>query len=49
MPWTQQLIIAPILLPLATGASLLLIDERRHTLKAAINLVSLVRLRPVLP
>ena len=44
MPWTQQLIIAPILLPLATGAFLLLVDERRHTLKAAINLVSTLAL-----
>ncbi|MGH7003806.1 MAG: monovalent cation/H+ antiporter subunit D, partial [Alphaproteobacteria bacterium] len=40
MRWTDHLMIAPILLPLATGALLLLLDERRHFLKAAISLLS---------
>lgn len=33
----DHLIIAPILLPLLTGAFLLLFDERRHTLKALVS------------
>ncbi|WP_274628231.1 monovalent cation/H+ antiporter subunit D [Arvimicrobium flavum] len=40
MGWSQHLLIAPILLPLATGATLLLFDERRHVLKAGLNFVS---------
>ena len=40
MGWAQHLLVAPILLPMATGAVLLLIDERRHTAKALINMVS---------
>jgi multicomponent K+:H+ antiporter subunit D len=40
MGWTSHLLIVPILLPLVTGAALLLIDERRHALKALINLAS---------
>jgi multicomponent K+:H+ antiporter subunit D len=40
MDWTSQLLIVPILLPLITGAALLLIEERRHTLKALVNLAS---------
>src|SRR5690606_41831548 len=31
MEWTRHLLAVPILLPLATGAALLLIDELRHT------------------
>lgn len=44
MEWSQHLIIAPILLPMATGAALLLFDERRHTFKAAVSIVSTVLL-----
>lgn len=40
MDWSQHLIIVPILLPLATGAALLLLDERRHTFKALVSVVS---------
>lgn len=42
MDWTRHLLIVPILLPLVTGAALLLIDELRHTLKAALSLASAV-------
>lgn len=38
--WYDHLIIAPILLPLLTAAILLLYDERRRVLKAALNLIS---------
>ena len=44
MDWARHLLIVPILLPLVTGAALLLIDELRHTLKALINLASTVLL-----
>ena len=40
MDWSRHLLIVPILLPLVTGAALLLIDELRHSLKALINLAS---------
>ena len=40
MDWTRHLLIVPILLPLITGAVLLLIEETRHTLKALISLAS---------
>lgn len=40
----EHLLIAPIVLPLVTGALLLLYDERRHTLKAVIDVVSTVAL-----
>jgi multicomponent K+:H+ antiporter subunit D len=40
MPLSSHLMILPVLLPLAVGAVLLLLDERRHILKAAINFVS---------
>lgn len=40
MDWTKHLLIVPILLPLVTGAALLLIDELRHTAKAVISLAS---------
>jgi multicomponent K+:H+ antiporter subunit D len=38
--WAKQLIIVPILLPLITGALLILFNERRHALKLTISLVS---------
>ena len=44
MDWARHLLIVPILLPLVTGAALLLIDELRHSLKALINLASTVLL-----
>ena len=44
MGWTDHLIIVPVLLPLLTGALLLMYDERRHRLKAAINVVSTIAL-----
>ncbi len=37
MEWSRHLLIAPILVPMVTGALLLLFDERRHTLKATIS------------
>ena len=40
MEWTRHLLAVPILLPLATGAALLLIDELRHTAKALVSLAS---------
>ncbi|RYE84022.1 MAG: cation:proton antiporter, partial [Hyphomicrobiales bacterium] len=36
----NHLMIVPILLPMVAGAFLLLLDERRHGMKAAISLVS---------
>ncbi|NGN41774.1 monovalent cation/H+ antiporter subunit D [Mesorhizobium sp. CGMCC 1.15528] len=44
MEWTSHLLIAPIVLPLVAGALLLMFDERRHTLKAAISLASVLTL-----
>lgn len=38
--WSDHLIILPIILPLVAGAFLLLLDERRRTLKATISVVS---------
>jgi multicomponent K+:H+ antiporter subunit D len=35
--WIDHLLILPIVLPLVAGAAMLLIGERRHSLKAAIN------------
>ena len=42
--WQQHLVIAPVVLPLATGALLLLFDERRHALKAVVNFASTLTL-----
>lgn len=44
MSLAQHLIIAPILIPLITGAALLLIDERQRTVKAMIGLASTIAL-----
>jgi len=38
--WAKQLIIVPILLPLLTGALLILFSERHHKLKLTISLIS---------
>lgn len=40
----DHLVILPVLLPLAAGALLLLLDERRHALKAAISLATVAAL-----
>jgi multicomponent K+:H+ antiporter subunit D len=37
MEWSRHLLVLPILLPLVTGAALLLIDETRRTLKALVG------------
>ncbi|MBS9722367.1 monovalent cation/H+ antiporter subunit D [Tianweitania sp. BSSL-BM11] len=42
MEWRSHLLIVPILLPLLTGALLLLFDERRHVLKATLSFVATV-------
>lgn len=44
MAWASHLVIAPILLPLVTGAFLLLVDERRHSFKALVSLFSTLAL-----
>src|SRR5476649_1287615 len=40
MTWINQLIVAPILLPLLTAALMLMLGEKRRPLKARINLLS---------
>ena len=40
MEWTRHLLVFPVLLPLASGALLLLVDETSHTLKALVSLAS---------
>ena len=44
MSWSAHLPVVPIVLPLAAGALMLLLDERRERLKAAISLVALALL-----
>src|SRR6185503_1563821 len=44
MSWSAHLVVVPVVLPLASGALMLLLDERRRTLKAAISVGSLVAL-----
>jgi multicomponent K+:H+ antiporter subunit D len=44
MTWSQHLLIAPIILPLATGALLLLLDERHYILKSLVNLAAALAL-----
>jgi len=39
--WHDHLVVVPIVLPLAVGAFMLLLDERRHRLKAVLSLFSL--------
>jgi multicomponent K+:H+ antiporter subunit D len=41
MGWIDHLVAVPVILPLVTGALMLLVSERRHRLKAAVSLVSL--------
>lgn len=40
MTWMNQLIVAPILLPLLTAGLMLMLGEKRRPLKAQINLCS---------
>ena len=40
MSWTDHLVVAPLILPLAAGAVLLLMSEQRHALKAALGVAS---------
>ncbi|WP_312797864.1 monovalent cation/H+ antiporter subunit D [Tianweitania sp.] len=44
MEWKSHLLIVPILLPMMTGALLLLFDERRHALKATLSVIATVSL-----
>lgn len=44
MNWIDHLVVAPILLPLVTGALLLFFADRQRVLKAMISLVSLIAL-----
>ncbi len=44
LDWKTHLIVAPIVLPLATAAILLLFDERKRKLKMAINSISTLAL-----
>ena len=44
MSWSAHLPVVPVVLPLAAGALMLLLDERRERLKAAISLVALALL-----
>ncbi len=42
--WINHLIVAPIIIPLVAGASMMLIDERQRAVKAAIGLASILSL-----
>jgi multicomponent K+:H+ antiporter subunit D len=42
--WAGHLVVVPIVLPLATGALMLLFDERRYRLKAALGVTSMAAL-----
>jgi multicomponent K+:H+ antiporter subunit D len=42
LAWSQHLIVVPVLLPLLCGALMVPLNERRHQLKFAINLVSVL-------
>jgi multicomponent K+:H+ antiporter subunit D len=42
--WTEHLVVVPVVLPLATGALMLLVDESRRTLKAGIAVVAMLLL-----
>ena len=42
--WADHLVVAPVLLPLAAGALMLLLDERRHRLKAALGMATMFAL-----
>ena len=44
MTWHEHLVVVPVVLPLAAAALIVLVDERRYALKAAISLVSLALL-----
>ncbi len=38
--WAEHLLIAPIVLPLVVGAAMMRIDDRQHTIKAALGIAS---------
>jgi len=38
--WQEHLVVVPVVLPLATGALVLLFDEKRHALKSAISVAA---------
>ena len=40
MPWSEHLVVAPVLLPLATAAAMLVLGEGRRGLKATVNTAS---------
>lgn len=42
--WQDHLVIVPVVLPLVTGALMLLVDERKHGFKAAANVLSTLAL-----
>jgi multicomponent K+:H+ antiporter subunit D len=42
--WGEHLVVIPVVLPLAAGALMLLFDERRHRLKAALSIASVIAL-----
>jgi multicomponent K+:H+ antiporter subunit D len=44
MSWNDHLVVLPIVLPLAVGAAMLLLNESRHALKAAMSFASIVAL-----
>ena len=41
MSWNDHLVVLPIVLPLAVGAAMLLLNESRHALKAAMSFASI--------
>lgn len=45
--WTDHLIVAPIALPLASGAVMLMLGERRHVAKSAISILTTLLLLAV--
>lgn len=45
--WLNHLVVAPIALPLITGAAMLMLDEKRRTLRSAMNIVSTITLTGV--
>ncbi len=42
MNWQEHLVVVPVVLPLAAGAFMLLLDERRYRLKAVLSLLSVL-------
>ena len=44
VPWSEHLVVLPVVLPIAAAGAMFLIDERRHRLKAGISLATLLAL-----